>query len=108
MGRSARIILVVVALALVFGPRAHTTTGHDGARTLTAAVLAPTTGDGDAVTPAREHDPAPTTALLAVLVAALVVAVRLVHRWPVHLATPVEGREPAVRRPPRRGPPALV
>jgi hypothetical protein len=69
MGRFARIVLVVVALALVFAPRTSAAVAHDGPRLLTAAVLAPTTGDGDAITPARERDAAPTLVTIAVLVA---------------------------------------
>src|SRR4051812_12186648 len=105
MGRFARIVLVVVALALVLAPRAVTTATHDGPRLLTAAVLAPATGDGDAVTPAREREAAPVLALLAVLVAALAVRPRTPRGHGLTRVVVDQPSSPSDPRPRRRGPP---
>ncbi|MCU1373639.1 MAG: hypothetical protein JWO68_925 [Actinomycetia bacterium] len=99
---------MVVALALVFAPRAMTTATHNGARVLTAAVLAPTTGDADAVVPASNRDAAPTSALLALLAAGLVLVVVRRGRPALSAASPPGPREAIERRSPRRGPPSLV
>jgi hypothetical protein len=103
MTRVGRIVLVVVSLALVFGPRAVATTHHDGPRQLTAAVLAPTTGDGDAVSPAREA--APALALVAVVLTGLAIIVVASRRRPADVEVPVRRADPTHPRPPRRGPP---
>jgi hypothetical protein len=106
MGRTARIVLVVVSLALVFAPRALTTAAsHEGPRQLTAAVLAPSTGDSDALTPARDRDVVPNLALVAVLVAGLAVVAVALRREPVAVEPPAQDRGPTRPRPPRRGPP---
>jgi hypothetical protein len=104
MGRFARIVLVLLALTLVFAPRALTATTHDGPQLLTAAVLAPATGDGDAVSPAREREAASTLVVLATVVAALLV-VPAPSRRRRGAAVAVAVAAPDDPRPRRRGPP---
>jgi hypothetical protein len=104
MSRVGRIVLVLVALAMVFGPRAVAATSHaEGPRQLTAAVLAPTTSDADAVGPAREV--APPLTLVAVLLTGVVGIVLVARRRSTPVEVPARRADPTHPRPPRRGPP---
>jgi hypothetical protein len=107
ISRIAKIVLLSAVLAVVFGPRLAAHASADlSASALTAAVLAPTTVDHDAVAPdiARSK----TTLVLAAVLVAAVFAVAPTRRWRNPAPTPAQFSITWPERlQPRRGPPVL-
>jgi hypothetical protein len=106
--RLARVALAMATLALVFAPALLRGDHVPGPRDVAAAVLAPTTDDGAAVTTPRPRDLDPSDALVALLLVAIGLGAITASRRPAPELVMVGDRT----RPPiphdRRGPPSSL
>jgi hypothetical protein len=103
------VALAIATLALVFAPALLRGDHVPGPREVSAAMLAPTTGDGAAVSSTRMRD---DLEIADVLLATLLVAIGIAavvgsrRRAPESVVLVERARPPLARR--RRGPPALL